>query len=220
MLFFRQLDWKEFVNQPHIKKLTLNEQMQQFNFHLQQMSNLNKFQPKGRSNNTSVVAPSPKPQPVTPSPTPEPTAAPTPQPVTPSPTPQPTAAPTPQPTAGPFTPSGTEYTLDGISGYSGELIDITNSTPQEVVDYYCANGTLATGGPFGGYDSWTLQKAVGNTSSIIEVGDRVIIIASGLPVSSGTRIAPDNDQLLLNDAAQVFNTVSDGVVTSVVPLTC
>ena len=46
-MFFGQLDWKQFTNQPHIKKLTLNEQMNQFNFHLQQMSNLNKFQPKG-----------------------------------------------------------------------------------------------------------------------------------------------------------------------------
>ena len=66
MLFFRQLDWKDFVNQPHIKKLPLNEQMQQFNFHLSQMSNLNKFQPKGPSSNTVVIS-SPTP---TPSPTP------------------------------------------------------------------------------------------------------------------------------------------------------
>ena len=45
-MFYRQLDWKEFVNQPQIKKLTLNEQMYQYNFHLQKMSNYN-FQPKG-----------------------------------------------------------------------------------------------------------------------------------------------------------------------------
>ena len=88
-MFFRQLDWKEFTNQPHIKKLPLNEQMQQFNFHLSQMSNLNKFQPKGPSNST----PSPNP---TPSPTAAPTAAPT-----PSPTAAPTAAPTPAPVATP-----------------------------------------------------------------------------------------------------------------------
>lgn len=92
MLFFRQLDWKEFVNQPHIKKLSINEQMNQYNFHLQQMSNLNKFQPKGRSSNT-VSSPSPTPS-VTPSVSLSPTPSSTPS-VTPSTTPSVTPSTTP-----------------------------------------------------------------------------------------------------------------------------
>ena len=59
MLFFRQMDWKEFSNQPYIKKLPINEQMEQFNFHLAQMSNLNKFQPKGSSTDIIESTPSP-----------------------------------------------------------------------------------------------------------------------------------------------------------------
>jgi len=85
MLFFRQMDWKEFSNQPHIKKLPINEQMQQFNFHLAQMSNLNKFQVKGRTQST--LSPSATP---TVTPTSTPTATPT---ATPTGTPAPVEGP-------------------------------------------------------------------------------------------------------------------------------
>ena len=213
MLFFRQLDWKEFSNQPHIKKLPLNEQMQQFNFHLQQMSNLNYYQPKGQSSSTITPTVTP-----TPTPTPSPTVTPTPSP-TPTPTVTPTPSPTPTPTPNSFTPSGDEYTLSNVFSYGTEAIDLTNSTPQEVADYWCANGTLGTS-PNGGPDTITLQKAVGNTDTVIEIGDRIISPFDGNPISPGTQLAPDNGFLILNNATQAFTTVSDGIVTAVATFTC
>lgn len=43
----RELSWKEFTNQPHIRKLPLNEQMRQFNFHLDEVANFLNWQNKG-----------------------------------------------------------------------------------------------------------------------------------------------------------------------------
>lgn len=44
----RELSWKEFANQPHIRKLPLNEQVRQFNFHLDEVANYRQWQNKGR----------------------------------------------------------------------------------------------------------------------------------------------------------------------------
>lgn len=43
----RELTWKEFVNQSHIRNLPLNEQVRQFNFHLDQVANYRIWQNKG-----------------------------------------------------------------------------------------------------------------------------------------------------------------------------
>ena len=43
----RELNWKEFVNQPHIRTLPLNEQVRQYSFHLDQVSNFIHWQNKG-----------------------------------------------------------------------------------------------------------------------------------------------------------------------------
>ena len=43
----KELNWKEFVNQSHIRNLPLNEQVRQFNFHLDQVSNFIHWQNKG-----------------------------------------------------------------------------------------------------------------------------------------------------------------------------
>jgi hypothetical protein len=45
----RELNWKEFVNQSHIRNLPLNEQVRQFNFHLDQVANYRIWQNKGQS---------------------------------------------------------------------------------------------------------------------------------------------------------------------------
>ena len=48
IIMIRELTWKEFVNQTHIRKLPLNEQVRQFNFHLDQVSNFLHWQNKGK----------------------------------------------------------------------------------------------------------------------------------------------------------------------------
>ena len=125
MLFFRQLDWKEFSNQPHIKKLPINEQMQQFNFHLQQMSNLNYYQPKGQSNGT-----------VTPTSLTPALSATTP---TPTPTPSPTVTPTPSPT-----PTVYQWTLY-TGGRSAINTCDTSNTDRVQVTAYTFEPTLEVG---------------------------------------------------------------------------
>ena len=48
MYTIRELSWREFANQPHIKKLPLNEQTRQFNFHLDEVANYHVWQNKGK----------------------------------------------------------------------------------------------------------------------------------------------------------------------------
>ena len=50
--FLRELTWQQFSNQPHIKKLHINEQMRQFRFHLDEIANYNIFQGKGPGRTT------------------------------------------------------------------------------------------------------------------------------------------------------------------------
>lgn len=47
-MIIRELTWQQFVNQPHVRNLHINEQVRQYNFHLDYIANLN-FQNKGVS---------------------------------------------------------------------------------------------------------------------------------------------------------------------------
>lgn len=47
-MVLRELSWKEFASQSHIRNLPLNEQVRQFNFHLDEVSNYRMWQNKGQ----------------------------------------------------------------------------------------------------------------------------------------------------------------------------